>query len=268
MKNGRPFIEDGSGYGLSRTEFRRKRRAEKRELMIQWFNENFEDPAERMPYESREGGYQWIWGGPYNARDELESKFGGLAPDALIEEAIQEIERHGIVDWAPTPSPDDYDEYEPPDEPPSLTIFSDEPTEDYGSPEDHNARARVREALDRLQKELDRSRPIGIGHNKPPLDDEQNAAIDLRAPLAELAEEFAKPNPAIQLVKRWSEPLRAAIVAAAKWVGRKLDKAVDAAMAAGGAAAAGCIGVHYSHELQEAFNAIVHWLEIVARPIF
>jgi hypothetical protein len=35
------------------------RKAEKRELMIEWFHQNFEDPAERTPYESREGGYQW-----------------------------------------------------------------------------------------------------------------------------------------------------------------------------------------------------------------
>ena len=65
----RPFIEDGSQFGVSRSSFRRASKARKRELMIEWFNQNFEDPAERTPYESAEGGYQWIWGGPYDARE-------------------------------------------------------------------------------------------------------------------------------------------------------------------------------------------------------
>jgi len=34
-------------------------------MMADWFLANFENPAECTPYESAEGGYQWIWGGPY-----------------------------------------------------------------------------------------------------------------------------------------------------------------------------------------------------------
>ena len=41
---------------------------ERVEAMKEWFWENFEDPANETPYESREGGYQWIWGGPFDAR--------------------------------------------------------------------------------------------------------------------------------------------------------------------------------------------------------
>ena len=40
-----PFLEDGSQFGVSRTVFRKKRTAEKRELVVQWFHENFEDPT-------------------------------------------------------------------------------------------------------------------------------------------------------------------------------------------------------------------------------
>ena len=32
-------------------------------FMRQWFSNNFEDPAQSLPYESREGGYIWIDGG-------------------------------------------------------------------------------------------------------------------------------------------------------------------------------------------------------------
>lgn len=47
-------------------------------IMEVWFRNSYEDPAERTPYESREGGYQWIWGGPYDALEELESEFSGI----------------------------------------------------------------------------------------------------------------------------------------------------------------------------------------------
>ena len=80
------------------------------DVMRTWFFKNFEDPAERTPYESREGGYIWIWGGPYEAREELESEFSGIVPDELIEELSDEL--NGICwVWAPTEKPGDYDEY-------------------------------------------------------------------------------------------------------------------------------------------------------------
>ena len=163
------------------------RKAEKLEMMVDWFHQNFEDPAESTPYESAEGGYIWIWGGPYEARDELYSKFEDLVSERLIEEAVQHIQRHGIYDWAPVHKGDDYDESEP-DEPTSLDIFSDEPGERYGTPEDHAARARFRAALAELQKALDTPRPIGIGHNRPPDEDEEPEEIKELRPLRRLCE--------------------------------------------------------------------------------
>src|SRR5215469_8320252 len=104
MPEPRPFLffNDGSQFGLSisRTEFRRMRRAEKLEVMIDWFFQNYEDPVHSLPYESAEGGYIWIWGGPYNARDELGGKFSDLVSEKLIEEAVEEIQRDGLRDWA------------------------------------------------------------------------------------------------------------------------------------------------------------------------
>jgi hypothetical protein len=76
--------------------------------MVDWFFENYEDPAVRTPYESAEGGYIWIWGGPYSAADEIGSNFSDEEQD-LIDAAVKRVERDGIVDWAPTEGPDDYD---------------------------------------------------------------------------------------------------------------------------------------------------------------
>jgi len=38
------------------------------EAMVSWFFENFEDPAHSTPWD---GGYVYIWGGPYDAADEI-----------------------------------------------------------------------------------------------------------------------------------------------------------------------------------------------------
>ena len=93
-----PFLEDGSQFGVSKEAFRRMKNADKKELMLSWFFQNFEDPAERTPYESAEGGYQWIWGGPYDAREQLDSMFGELVSESLIEQVVELIERNG-TEW-------------------------------------------------------------------------------------------------------------------------------------------------------------------------
>src|SRR5262245_17484632 len=38
-----------------------------------WFLALDPDPADVGPYESAEGGYQWIWGGPFEASDVIAS---------------------------------------------------------------------------------------------------------------------------------------------------------------------------------------------------
>lgn len=77
-------------------------------IMEAWFRHRYEDPAHRTPYESAEGGYIWVNGGPYDAREQLEEQFQGIVPDEVIEELLDKL--HGeCVDWAPVPGPDDYD---------------------------------------------------------------------------------------------------------------------------------------------------------------
>jgi hypothetical protein len=82
---------------------------EKVERMVAWFFQNFEDPAERTPYESAEGGYIFIWG-EADAREELDNKFyqvAGATPE-VIDAAVNEIEKDGDV-WVPVPHPSDYE---------------------------------------------------------------------------------------------------------------------------------------------------------------
>lgn len=72
------------------------------EYMAAWFHNLFEDPANETPYESREGGYQYVWGGPYEAEEELREEFEGVASEEAIEAAVEEVERGGILEWAPS----------------------------------------------------------------------------------------------------------------------------------------------------------------------
>lgn len=99
--------EDGS---LTATELRRARREIKIDAMRTWFYAHYADPAESTPYESAEGGYIYIWGGPYDPQEELQSEFTGAIPDGLIDELASELS--GISwEWTGHPERPDYDEY-------------------------------------------------------------------------------------------------------------------------------------------------------------
>lgn len=84
------------------------------DALVEWFFERYEDPAHRLPYVSAEGGYQWIYGGPYDARDVLGDNFSD-EPEDILEAAIDQIEVEA-TDWSPVPGPEDYGELEPPDD--------------------------------------------------------------------------------------------------------------------------------------------------------
>lgn len=95
---------------ISLSDLKNADRETKLDVMRTWFFQNYEDPVERTPYNSAEGGYLYIWGGPYEARSELESEFSGVVPDDLIEELSEELDSM-CGDWGPKEKPGDYDEY-------------------------------------------------------------------------------------------------------------------------------------------------------------
>jgi len=97
---------DGTNIPLS--DFEKMSREEQIEMMRAWFLENYEDPVERTPYESREGGYIYIWGGPYNAHEEL-SVFGGYVPDDVIEELADNLSMD-CPEWTSAEKPSDYED--------------------------------------------------------------------------------------------------------------------------------------------------------------
>lgn len=80
------------------------------EAMRRWFYARFEDPANDTPYDGREGGYQFIWGGPYDPNDEIQDRFGEIVPYEVMEQLIAELWETGD-EWAPISDYMDYDEF-------------------------------------------------------------------------------------------------------------------------------------------------------------
>jgi hypothetical protein len=86
------------------------------EVIKEWFLTNFEDPVQETP--RADGEYLFIWGGPYDASDEVYRAFGASASEAAVDAAIRAIEAEDVGDWAPHGNrglpPDDRDRDETP----------------------------------------------------------------------------------------------------------------------------------------------------------
>jgi hypothetical protein len=106
------YLLGESESSITASRLRRANREVQRKAMEIWFHQRFESP-DTLPYDSSEGGYQWIWGGPYDAREELEAEFGGIVPDKRIAELADDVEEISL-EWSANSNrfvPDDY-EYE------------------------------------------------------------------------------------------------------------------------------------------------------------
>ncbi|WP_154813643.1 hypothetical protein [Hellea balneolensis] len=104
-------------------------------LMTNWFHSNFQDPVNRLTYNTREGGYLYTFGGPYDASEQIWDEFGDLYSAELIERAVDRVQEDGIYEWDSVERPGDYGEEEPPDDfldlSPSKTTLSP-PDQDLG----------------------------------------------------------------------------------------------------------------------------------------
>lgn len=152
------------------------------DAMVGWFQENFEDPAMETPYE---GEYIYIWGGPYDASEELYDAFPDAGED-LIARAVDEIQADGTFDWAPAGR-----RVQPDDEP------EDENDDDQPLEERLEALA---SQLDRIEQHIAYWRNLNpqIGHNGPPdefrLEPDDADLIAAEASVAEVRAELAKPD--------------------------------------------------------------------------
>lgn len=80
------------GKRISSRTLRESVRDDQLEVMRRWFYSNYENPVESCPHDSAEGGYQYVYGGPYDAREQLDEEFGGVVDDEVIEELSGELD--------------------------------------------------------------------------------------------------------------------------------------------------------------------------------
>ncbi len=71
--------------------------------MVEWFRARYEDPAHETPYMGSEGGYIWVHGGPYDASEEIQERFGHIVQFEVMEAAADHVVgEDGTWEWAPT----------------------------------------------------------------------------------------------------------------------------------------------------------------------
>jgi hypothetical protein len=199
------------------------------EAMVEWFGDNFEDPAQETPYESAEGGYIYIWGGPYDAREEIGEAFLDADEDE-IEEAIDQIQADGTFDWAPNGNriqPDDYDE---PDRPPLVEQLADLAGQ-LARIEEHVA------ALRALRWERDP--PVGIGHNRAPfeIDEDEPDFDELQESVEDVRAELEKPAPQDNADREKLDRAQSRFSRFRRWVNKQLSDAVAKYLIGAGATA-------------------------------
>ncbi len=94
-----PDGEDRASVTPSR--IRRLGREAQVQLIAQWFLSLYHDPSNETPYNGREGGFLYIHGGPYDAREQIEAEFSDYVDEDIIEAATDFVESDGTFEWAP-----------------------------------------------------------------------------------------------------------------------------------------------------------------------
>jgi hypothetical protein len=188
----RYFSDEDRDNGVTPSRLKRLGKEKQLAYMRFWFFSNFEDPAQETPYNSEEGGYLFVWGGPYDAREQLSAEFGDFVPDDRIDQAAEEVEGEGISDWAPGRNHPDHkraqEEYEAEsakdharESAGQLEEISERlargASPHFGDAAEIAERRRIVDRLAQLEKALQKTTSYGgIGHNNPPFDEDERLA--------------------------------------------------------------------------------------------
>lgn len=77
----------------------------------EWFLARYRDPAYETPYNGCEGGFLFIYGGPYDPADVIHKRFGGVVEDDVIDGVVDDLYAEVGDRWAPINDEYDYDEH-------------------------------------------------------------------------------------------------------------------------------------------------------------
>jgi hypothetical protein len=283
----RYYSDDDIERGITASTFRRLSRERQREYMLHWFHRNFEDPSNETPRD--DGEFIYIWGGPYDAKDQLFNEFGDFIAEDRIDEVVERVQSDGTVYWAPGPDHPDHEE--------AARDWEETRSQSKNEPEDHEEldfitaqlegglkptygdrqELAIRETITDLVAQLDqRLRALphgGIGHNRPPLDEggQQPTAIDeAREAGKVIGTELAKAEPdALQVAKSVSR-----LRVAGGWLHKKADVGADSFVkafgtTAGAAAATATVAAatyglaHVADLIRAIAKQVTEWLALI-----
>jgi len=231
--------------------------------MEAWFHKNFEDPKNETPYDIETCDYQYLWGGPYGTYM-IHQQFRGRYDWDWIDEAINNVASDEVVLWAPRPDGDFYKL--PPDD---GSDEEDTVEESQVGESSIQISYRILSKLDALEAILEVIPPASpnIGHNLPPNEiglppyDEQSRR-EFEEAVHATRDEVSSVSPRTQRLRAAQSTLRKIAEAILKWIGRKLDLAVDEAIkatvkaAAWGAAAALALGI--ADDIAALIRSVMH----------
>ena len=271
----RYHTRDDPETGVTQDELSKLDRREQLKHLLHWFHRNFEDPANETPHDSEEG-YQFIWGGPYDAAEELNEEFEGVVPDDVLEEAIANVQRAGHWEWAPGPDHPDHaraaaewaaqqgteDERELEN---LARILEEGQRPTYGVPSDARGRDQIREDINSIQETIRSARPhVGIGHNNPPPDEEEvkSALTDIGMEGEIIRAELEKAEPVALVVAKAALGLKKAW----RYLLTKLDLAVDTLVKVSVTGIVGVVVLELSPKIQTLAQHVIEWLSNVTLP--
>ncbi|MBW4330039.1 hypothetical protein KY084_04020 [Stakelama sp. CBK3Z-3] len=193
------------------------------ESMVTWFEEQFEDPQNETPFDSEDGEYVYVFGGPFDAGEVLGDQFSSDYKQEWIEAAVEQLQATGIFEWAPRTGSDYYEHPERDEEHANPSDFSKE-----------EISSRILQRLDDLEARLADlpSAPASIGHNSPPDDVglppyDNESRQELEVAIRQTRAEVGKTEPSEPVLAEAESAFRRVGTAIAKWIGAKLDLAVD-----------------------------------------
>jgi len=104
------YLDPESGRDLTAKELSALDPEQQKRIVKHWFLERYENPAENTPYESAEGGYIYIWGGPHDTDEVLQSEFHEIISEDFLRQIGGELEEEcGTDEWASIPGREDFD---------------------------------------------------------------------------------------------------------------------------------------------------------------
>jgi hypothetical protein len=290
MPTKRYFSEDDFDNGITPSQLKRLSKFKQLPYLVWWFNGMFEDPANETPYNGREGGYQYIWGGPYDASEELADEFDRLVSDKVIEQAIAEVESNGLLDWAPGRNHPDHDraaaEYEEGRQQAEEEKVELEEIErrlnsgivpSFGDTWEKNHRAKILHEIHELKQVLPSDKPShgGVGHNNPPSEFQIEPAEtkEIREATRVIRDELVKEKPDAKSVANAAGVFKTFL----SWAAKKVDVGVDefvksfgksAGVVAGPAAIAAIVAAVnlIVPILGKLFSTVIEWLGYVTLP--